>query len=113
MRKQERERFGIAANNLIEQFGAEENTDSSSYDWWWVTRFGVLVLTVNIAERHGRGLGSVMTRFEEPQQAIEMGCNPVSGKWNHYYFEGVTIEQALENLEGCLELVQNVKKASL
>jgi len=106
MRKHERERFGIGANDLIKQFGAKENTNLSSYDWWWLTRFGVLLLTVYVAEKHGRGLGAVMTRFEEPQRAVESGCNPYSGKWNHHYFEGVTVEQALAHLNGCLELVQ-------
>ena len=52
------------------------------------------------------GLGDVFGRFDAPEAARHLvDCNPFSGKWNHHYFDGWTIETAIDDLTSRLRKV--------
>jgi hypothetical protein len=95
MRKQERERFVKLATQLLLDLGAQQS-DWIGYEFAIRTKVGLLHLLVK--ENTTQGPGTVFTRFDDPEAAREsVDCNPASGKWNHFYFEG-TVEEAIENL---------------
>ena len=52
------------------------------------------------------GLGTVFGRFDDPEAARQIvDCNPFSGKWNHHYFQGWTVETAIDDLAARLRKV--------
>jgi hypothetical protein len=52
------------------------------------------------------GLGTVFTRFDDPKTARQLvDCNRFSGKWNHHYFDGWTVETAINDLSVWLKKV--------
>ncbi|MGO8744665.1 MAG: hypothetical protein ACLQNE_01625 [Thermoguttaceae bacterium] len=63
------------------------------------TKAGRLLLSVDANQR--LGLGTVFTCFDDPKvaRALVPDCNRFSGKWNHHYFDGWTVEGALADLE--------------
>jgi hypothetical protein len=74
------------------------------YQWELATRYGRLDLTVR--ENRCEGPGTVFTRFDDPSTAHRhLDCNPYSGKWNHHYFDGWTVEAAIADLEHRLRSV--------
>jgi hypothetical protein len=58
------------------------------------------------AAHHGIGLGTVYARFDDPQKArLLANCNRFSGKWNAHYFDGWTVETAVDDLRRRLRMV--------
>ncbi len=103
MRKRDRERWAKQATALLVRLGAQ--WVDHHYLLAMETRAGLLRL---IVEQHdGRkpgGPGTVYARFEDPKRATEyVVCNPFSGKWNHHYFDGWTVEASIDHLRICLE----------
>lgn len=100
MRKKERERFVTKVNELLLNLGAEQQEDRFVLQ----TRAGGL--TLHPTENTTEGLGTVFTRFDDPQAARQLvDCNPYSGKWNHHYFGGWTVETATDDLSAQLKKV--------
>lgn len=91
--KKQRQLFLAKVATLLLDLGATP----SDYDFALQTKVGLLKL--HPSENHCEGLGTVFTRFNDPKAATELtGCNPYSGKWNHFYFSGWTVDSAMENL---------------
>ncbi len=102
MRKQERERFVKQATQLLFDLGAQQS-EWLGYEFAIQTKVGLLHLRVT--ENTTQGPGTVFTRFDDPEAARELvDCNPASGKWNHFYFDG-TVEEAINNLAFWLKKV--------
>jgi hypothetical protein len=98
MKKRNRESFAKKANALIERLGAEPVDEW--YPWRLKTKAGMLSLRVEFNELRNHGPGTVFTRFDSPPDAKCLtDCNPHSGKWNHHFFDGWTVEDALKHLE--------------
>jgi hypothetical protein len=91
--KKQRQRFIAKVTALLLDLGAEPR----DYEFALNTKAGLLKL--HPTENHVEGLGTVFTRFEDPQAARKLvGCNPYSGKWNHHFIAGWSVESALEEL---------------
>lgn len=104
MNKRERDRFVKQANALIENLGGTISFRDERYPWRLETQVGPLFLFVE--ENTIGGPGTVFTRFENPSDAKQLvECNPYSGKWNHHFFDGWTVKDALEHLEFWLRKV--------
>jgi len=102
MRKRDQRQFAIQANELIESLGAEPVDEW--YPWRLETRAGPLSLRVDSEVLSV--VGTVFTRFDSPSAAKYLtDCNTSSGKWNHHFLEGWTVELALAALERCLRHV--------
>jgi hypothetical protein len=102
MRKRDRERFVRLANKLIESLGGR-HLDRHD-EWELETRFGRLLL--HVVENRIEGPGTVFTRFDNAKAAHpHTGCNPHSGKWNHHFFDGWSVDAALTDLEYQLKKV--------
>jgi hypothetical protein len=102
MRKRDRQRFVRLCNELIARLGGVRS--DGIYQWQLATRYGRLDLTVR--ENRCEGPGTVLTRFDDPSTARRhFDCNPYSGKWNHHYFDGWTVEVAVADLERRLRSV--------
>ena len=88
--KKPRQQFIAKATALLLDLGAK----ARDFDFALQTKAGLLKLhpTENLVE----GLGTVFTRFEDPNTAKELvDCNPCSGKWNHHFFAGWSVDSAL------------------
>ena len=95
MKKKDRERFVNQATQLLLDLGAKEE-QNLTYDFTLQTKVGPLWL--QITENTTKGPGTVFTRFADPEAAKALvDCNPHSGKWNHFFFEG-TVETAIKDL---------------
>lgn len=102
MRKRDRQRFVRRCNELIARLGGVRS--DGMYQWELATRYGRLGLTVR--ENWREGPGTVFTRFDDPSTARRhLECNPYSGKWNHHYFDGWTVEAAIADFEYRLQSV--------
>lgn len=102
MRKRDRQRFVRQCNELIARLGGVSS--DGMYQWELATRYGQLRLTVR--ENRFEGPGTVFTRFDDPSTARRhLDCNPYSGKWNHHYFDGWTVEAAVADFEYRLKSV--------
>ena len=102
MKKKDRERFVKQATQLLMDLGATQE-EGGAYSFALQTKAGRLRL--HVTENTTKGPGSVFTRFADPKAAREfVDCNPASGKWNHFYFEG-TVEAAIDNLSFWLRKV--------
>jgi len=100
MRKKERQRFVAKAKALLLDLGAEQHEDRFTLQ----TKAGKL--TLHPCENETIGLGTVFSRFDDPQAARQLvDCNPFSGKWNHHYFDGWTVETALDDLSAQMRRV--------
>lgn len=100
MRKAEKQRQQFLAKviALLQSVGAVE-TDST-YRLTLETKAGRLALHPDPSDT--MGIGTVFTRFDDPQQAVALlgqSVNPHSGKWNHHYFDGWTVDMALADFE--------------
>ena len=107
MRQRDRDRFITKANALIGSLGATMGDDGR---WHLETQVGELTLSVDDGKYQKVGPGTVFTRFQEPKRAIKVvrgahgnavhsTVKPYSGKWNHHYFSGWSVVDALEDLE--------------
>ena len=66
------------------------------------TKAGKLLLHPD--ENDTIGLGTVFTCFDDPQAARQLvDCNRFSGKWNFHYFDGWTVETAMDDLSAQLK----------
>ena len=102
MRKRDRQRFVRHCQDLIISLGGVRSEGFN--EWELQTRYGRLGLTVR--ENATTGPGTVYTRFDDPTTAHpHTGCNPHSGKWNHHYFDGWTVDTAVIDIEHCLRSV--------
>ena len=96
MRRKERQRFVKKAIALLLSLGARQD-DGEPYRFTLETKAGCLRLHPD--EHRITGLGTVFTRFDDPQAARQLvECNPYSGKWNFHFFDGWTVETALADL---------------
>jgi hypothetical protein len=96
MTKKERQRFVRKAVELLISLSAKE-TVNGLYRFTMQTKAGSLHLTPE--ENTTIGLGTLFTRFDDPQAARQLvDCNKFSGKWNHHYFDGWTVETAIADL---------------
>jgi hypothetical protein len=102
MKKKDRERFVKQATQLLLSLGAAHEEDGA-YSFTLETKAGLLRLQVT--ENTTSGPGTVFTRFDDPEAARELvDCNPASGKWNHFFFDG-TVETAIESLSFWLKII--------
>ncbi len=101
--KKTKRAFQDGARKILESLGATlAPGEFPLHGWRLETRFGGLGLTIDPGFS-GSGPGTVFTRFDDPARARKgVSCNQYTGKWNHHYFTGVTLETALEDLEGQL-----------
>jgi hypothetical protein len=91
--KKLRQQFITKVTALLLGLGAEP----LDYEFVLHTKGGRLKLhpTDNMVE----GLGTVFTRFDDPRAAMQLvACNPHSGKWNFHFFDGWTVEAAIQEL---------------
>ena len=98
--KKTRQQFVARITALLLDLGAKPE----DFDFALQTTAGLLRIhpTWNMAI----GLGTVFSRFENPQTARQfVGCNPYSGKWNHHFVSGWSVESALAELENQLQKV--------
>jgi hypothetical protein len=96
MRKSERQRFVKKATQLLLDLGAKQD-GGEVYPFTLQTKAGRLLLHPDADQLDG--LGTVFTCFDDPQAARQLvDCNRFSGKWNHHYFDGWTVETAIDNL---------------
>ena len=90
--KKQRQDFLVKVHVLLLSLGAEYDCEEFSLQ----TKVGRLTLIPR--ENQAEGLGAVFCRFNCPNLARTLvDCNPYSGKWNHYYFSGWTVETACED----------------
>jgi hypothetical protein len=103
MTKKERQGFVRKVVELLLSLGAKEN-EGKLYRFSLQTKAGCLNLTPE--ENRTLGLGTLFTRFDDPATARQIvDCNKYSGKWNHHYFDGWTIETAIADLTYWLKKV--------
>ncbi len=99
-RKKQRELFLAKAKKLLLDLGAKQEGD----EFILQTKAGRLKL--HPSEYEGEELGTVFARFDDPQAARQfVDCNRFSGKWNHHYFDGWTVETAIDDLACQLQKV--------
>jgi hypothetical protein len=99
-RKKRRELFLAKAKALLLDLGAEPKGD----DYILQTKAGRLVL--HPSDYEGEEVGTVFSRFDDPEAARQLvDCNRFSGKWNHHYFNGWTVESAIADLSAQLRRV--------
>jgi hypothetical protein len=90
--KKQRQQFLAKVAALLLDLGATPG----DYDFALQTKAGLLKL--HPSENMAEGLGTVFTRFDDPQAARQLvNCNPFSGKWNHFYFSE-SLDAALEDI---------------
>ena len=100
MRKQDRDRFVEKVTALLLELGAEQVEDR------FILQTKVGELSLRPEPNRAVGLATVFTRFDNPQAARQfVQCNPFSGKWNHHYFDGWTVETALADFTSSLRMV--------
>jgi hypothetical protein len=91
--KKQRQMFLAKATAMLLDLGAEPG----DFDFTLQTKAGLLKL--HPTENQADGLGTVFSRFEDPKAARELvDCNRYSGKWNHHFFAGWTMEGAIQEL---------------
>ena len=91
--KKQRQLFLAKVADLLLDLGATPG----DYDFALQTKVGLLKL--HPSENMADGLGTVFSRFDDPKAATELvGCNPWSGKWNHHYFSGWSVDSAILDL---------------
>lgn len=91
--KKLRQRFIASVTALLLELGAEP----LDYEFVLQTKAGRL--TLHPTENMAAGLGTVFSRFDNPQAARQLvNCNPFSGKWNFHFFSGWSVEAAIQDL---------------
>ena len=91
----QRQLFLTKAVKLLLDLGAQQDGEPDRFTM--PTKAGILRLHPD--DHQTEGLGTVFTRFDDPQAARQLvNCNPHSGKWNHHYFGGWTVEATLTDL---------------
>jgi hypothetical protein len=99
-RKKDRKRFLAAIIRLLLNLGAQQDDDRFVLQ----TKAGQLTFFPDISG--SEELGTVFARFDDPQVARQIvECNPYSGKWNHHYFDGWTVETATDDFTARLRRV--------
>ena len=91
--KKQRQQFISKVAALLLNLGAKPG----DFDFLLQTKAGPL--RIHPSENHAEGLGTVFTRFDDPQSARQLvACNPHSGKWNFHFFSGWSVESALQEI---------------
>jgi len=91
--KKQRQQFLAKVAALLLNLGAEP------LDFDFVLQTNAGPLRIHPSENLATGLGTVFTRFDDPQAARQLvDCNPYSGKWNFHFFDGWNVESALEEV---------------
>ena len=99
-RKKDSERFLASVVALLLSLGAQQDDDHFILQ----TKAGRLTFFPDISGRDE--LGTVFARFDDPKAARQLvECNPHSGKWNHHYFDGWTVETATDDFTARLRRV--------
>jgi hypothetical protein len=94
------QQFIQKAKALLLSLGAKQHDN----DFVLQTKAGRL--TLRLVSTDTTGLGSVFARFDDPQRAGRMvNCNRLSGRWNHHYVDGWTVETAIDGLSSRLKMV--------
>jgi hypothetical protein len=100
MRKKERQRFVAKAKAVLLDLGAEQHEDR------FILQTKAGKLTLRPSENETIGLGTVFSRFDDPQAARQLvDCNRFSGKWNHHFFGDWTVDTAIYDLSVQLKKV--------
>jgi hypothetical protein len=93
MRKKEQQQFFKQVGQLLVSLGAEQQGEEFTLQ----TKAGRLML--HPTENKTDGPGTVFGRFDDPKAARQfVDCNAFSGKWNHHYFDGWSLETAIADL---------------
>ena len=88
--KKQRQLFLTKVQALLLGLGAVQHDEE------FILQTKIGSLTLSASENTVEGLGSVFGRFDDPTLARSLvDCNPYSGKWNHHYFSGWTVEMAI------------------
>jgi hypothetical protein len=96
MRKQDRQRCVGKATTLLLSLGAKQD-GGEVYRFTLETKAGRLRLHPDADQREGPG--TLYTCFDNPEAARQLvDCNKFSGKWNHHYFDGWTVDTAIYDL---------------
>ena len=102
--KKQRNIFLAQAVKLLLDLGAQQDGGETLYRFTLQTKAGRLRLHPD-ADQH-EGPGTVYTCFDDVEAARQfVDCNRFSGKWNHHYFDGWTVETALAEFSARLRLV--------
>ena len=98
--KKQRGLFLARAKELLLRLAARQEEDE------FVLETKVGRLTLYPVENRDKGLGTVFGRFDDSEAARQIAdCNRFSGKWNRHYFEGWTVETAIDDLAARLRKV--------
>ncbi len=101
MTKKQRQLFVAKAKALLLDLGAKQD-GGEVYRFTLNTKAGRLL--VHPDENDTIGLGTVFTCFDDPRAARKLvDCNRFSGKWNFHYFDGWTVETAIDDLSAQLK----------
>ena len=93
MTKKPRQLFLAGVKRLLLDLGAEQHDD----DFVLKTKVGRLTLSPSADQPVG--LGTVLTRFDDPHAARRLvDCDRISGRWNHHYSDAWAVETAIDNL---------------
>ena len=93
MKARTRKIFLAKARKLLLDLGAKQEGN----EFILQTRAGRLKL--HPSEYEGEEVGTVFGRFDDPTAARQVvDCNRFSGKWNHHYFDGWSVEAAIDDL---------------
>lgn len=96
MAKKQRQQFLKKVTQLLLSLGAKQD-GSEAYRFTLQTKVGCLHLHPD--ENQTTGLGTLFTRFDDPQAARQIvDCNQFSGKWNHHYFDPWDVDTAIADL---------------
>jgi len=99
-RKKQRELFLTTVVSLLLNLGARQDNDG------FILQTKVGPLTLYPTTLGNDELGTVFARFDNPDAARQLvGCNPFSGKWNHHYFDGWSVEAAMDDFSARLRRV--------
>lgn len=103
---QRREFYETVCSRLLELGAVVRREDTLGPEFAIETELGELWIWPDKADiESGLMLGSIFCRFQEPDRACERlnprrelggGVNPYSGKWNHYYSHGTSVEYSLD-----------------
>ena len=90
--KKTRQQFIAKVTAMLLDLGATP----TDFDFLLNTKAGPL----RIHPSENLALGTVFSRFDNPQAARQfVACNPHSGKWNHHFFDGWSVESAIMELD--------------
>ena len=101
--KKQRQLFIAKVVQLLLDAGAKHD-GGEVYPLALQTKAGRLVL--HVTENMTEGLGTLFACFDNPQAARQLvPCNPHSGKFNLHFFNGWSVQSAIEEIARQLQRV--------